>query len=526
MASCRIFTQRPLKIQDVLLHFRQGYATSAAHQPEPADPRPPEVAAQDRTANNPTSLSPQNDPQLFRGILGRAGVKVAVPVGNQYKPDPLLRQQLTAENQYEVLAQTMTPLSHIPYEDQLKFKWERNKKLVVNISRTLSKHIPMLYVDQDGLMCPVDPVVPSPLLTHFRNKDEFSVSTGIDGYSRRVGFYVGRSREGNVVCVAPRELINMKPSHRLLGEMFEKFLEMSPYDSCRQGPAGFVGHWKSITARSNRAGDLMASVIIHPQSLSAEELTTEKNRLVEFFVNGPGKECNLKSLYFQECRHSQCPPLLAPYQLLYGESHLYEHIGKLKFRISPSAFFQLNTEAAEKLYEKIAEVIKPDLNSVLMDVCCGTGTIGLSLAKRFDKVLGVEQDLVAVDDANYNAKANEIRNADFYCDAAEKAIPRLLKRKEFTYTNVSAVVNPSRSGLSVKVINALRKTPQVDRVIYVSCMPIGNAMRNILDLCLPTERALPGENFFPVRAVPVDLFPHTDHCELIVVLERNRVYYV
>ena len=77
-------------------------------------------------------------------------------------------------------------------------------------------------------------------------------------------------------------------------------METSAYDSCRQSSNGFEGHWKTITVRSNKAGDLMAAVIIHPQSLSKEELTAEKERLTDFFVNGPGKICSLKSLYFQE----------------------------------------------------------------------------------------------------------------------------------------------------------------------------------------------------------------------------------
>jgi tRNA/tmRNA/rRNA uracil-C5-methylase (TrmA/RlmC/RlmD family) len=102
----------------------------------------------------------------------------------------------------------------------------------------------------------------------------------------------------------------------------------------------------------------------------------------------------------------------------------------------------------------------------------------------------------------------DVQNATFYCGSAEKAIPRLLKTKEFNYSTVSAVVNPGRGGLGnegavfqslssdrvmavnsgisfflpdVNVIHALRKTPQVDRVVYVSCMPVQNAMRNLIE---------------------------------------------
>ena len=159
MTSCHIIRRRPLKIQQVLFYLRQGYATSTASKAD--DVQPPEVTGQEDISSNLSPVPVRRDPDLYRGIIGRAGVKLDGPLGNQYKPDPLLRQQLTAENQYEILAQTMTPLADIPYEDQLKFKWQRNKKLVVNISRTLAKKIPMLYLDNDSLMCPVDPIVPS-----------------------------------------------------------------------------------------------------------------------------------------------------------------------------------------------------------------------------------------------------------------------------------------------------------------------------------------------------------------------------
>jgi hypothetical protein len=82
-------------------------------------------------------------------------------------------------------------------------------------------------------------------------------------------------------------------------QRFEEFIESSQYDGCRLEPKGFVGHWKGIIVRSNRKGDLMGIVTMHPQSLTVEELSAEKERLKEFFLTGSGKDCNLKSLYFQ-----------------------------------------------------------------------------------------------------------------------------------------------------------------------------------------------------------------------------------
>ncbi|OQV15923.1 tRNA (uracil(54)-C(5))-methyltransferase-like protein [Hypsibius exemplaris] len=474
-----------------------------------------------------TSVEAEDDDgsfTAFRGIMARAGVTLPLGLGNHFKPDPFLRLQITAENQDEVLAATMTPLAALSYPDQLRFKWERNRQLLRNFSRSVEKKV-AVELDENGLICPLEPVVPSPVLTHFRNKDELNVSSSVDGYKGAVGFFIGRSRDNNIICVRPKSLVNMKEIHKHLGRRFEEFIESSQYGGCHLEPTGFVGHWKGITARSNRQGDLMAVVAMHPQTLSLEELTAEKKRLSEFFSSGPGKDCNLKSLYFQACPHSQCSPIQYPMELLFGADGIIESIGRMKFRISPSAFFQINTDAAEQLYLKIAELTKPTPDTILLDVCCGTGTIGLFMASKVDQVIGIEKNVLAIADAEHNMGLNNVPNATYFCDTAEKAIKRILKDKQYNYSTVSAVVNPGRSGLDLKVINALREAPQVNRVVYVSCLPVANAMRNLIDLCLPTSKHLPGEPFYPTRAIPVDMFPNTDHCELLILFERNRLFF-
>lgn len=105
-------------------------------------------------------VSPHSQPEkAFRGIMASLGISASI--GNNFKPDPLLRTQLTVANQNEVLEATMIPLAKLPYEDQLSFKYMRNKSLIRNLSKTLSRRIPNIQLDDDGLICPLDPVVPS-----------------------------------------------------------------------------------------------------------------------------------------------------------------------------------------------------------------------------------------------------------------------------------------------------------------------------------------------------------------------------
>ncbi|NXI14015.1 TRM2 methyltransferase, partial [Irena cyanogastra] len=216
------------------------------------------------------------------------------------------------------------------------------------------------------------------------------------------------------------------------------------------------------------------------------------------------------------CSHEQ-----SPYQLLHGAPHIFEELFGLKFRISPDAFFQVNTAGAEVLYQAVGELCQATGDTVLLDICCGTGTIGLSLAHRVSKVIGVEVVEKAIEDAEWNAAFNGISNCEFHSGKAEAVLPQLLASWEDARPLV-AVVNPSRAGLHYRVVRAIRNCRSIRRLLYISCKPEGEAMRNFLELCCPPDprKKLAGEPFAPVLAVPFDMFPHTVHCELVLLFTR------
>ena len=101
-----------------------------------------------------------------------------------------------------------------------------------------------------------------------------------------------------------------------------------------------------------------------------------------------------------------------------GKTFIEERLMDLTFKISPQAFFQINTEAAEKLFQQVSKIASLDKDTVLYDVCCGTGTIGLCLSSAVKEVHGVDIVEEAIKDANANAKANDVTNAEFH--AGEK----------------------------------------------------------------------------------------------------------
>lgn len=426
----------------------------------------------------------------------------------------------------ERLADVVTPLWKLRYEEQLEVK-QRNQE------RILSQLCGHLIGDVKSITgkptFPVLPIQTSPLQNGYRNKSTFSVNKGIDGNPKTVGYYVGSPTQNNIVCVNGDHLLNMPEKHTLVARCYQDFLRLSPLEPCLLFHTG--GHWREITVRTNAQGQTMAIVYFHPQTLLPEEVAEHKAALVDYFVSGPGSVCELDSLFFQESTMTRCSHEQSPYQLLHGVPYIYEEVLGFKFRISPDAFFQVNQAAAEVLYSTVRRLCIPEIHNdpgrtqsggTLLDVCCGTGAIGIITSSRVDKVIGIELVEQAVEDAKHNAALNNVHNCEFVAGKAEVVLPNLMKDPRYRHSGLTAVVNPARAGLHYRVVRALRNQSNIRRLVYVSCKPEGEAMRNFRELCCAPDpqKKVWGEAFTPTLAVPVDMFPHTPHCELVILFER------
>jgi 23S rRNA (uracil1939-C5)-methyltransferase len=190
-----------------------------------------------------------------------------------------------------------------------------------------------------------------------------------------------------------------------------------------------------------------------------------------------------------------------------GEEYLEEELCGLRFQISHRAFFQTNTEMAERLYGIAADAAGLSGGERLFDLFCGIGTLGLSLASRAAEVWGIELVPDAVDDAERNARLNGVGNARFRVGDARKEIRPLLE--EAGRPDV-VVVDPPRAGLSKKVVRRVIEC-EAPRVVYVSCNPTTLA---------PNAAQLVEAGYRLRRVKPVDMFPQTPHIESVAVLER------
>ncbi|XP_075746752.1 tRNA (uracil-5-)-methyltransferase homolog B isoform X2 [Rhipicephalus microplus] len=422
------------------------------------------------------------------------------------------------ETKFDKLAYSVTPLWRHPYKKQLMFKYQDVCKQLQRLGQKLRKVEVAFPTDPKGLPCPVRPVLPSPVIEGYRNKDEFSIRQGPNGEPKTVGFLVGSPADlDRVVCVSPEHIVVCKDSHKQVAKSFQEYIQCSPLPGCYE--SNFQGYWKQLVVRSNSAGQLMAIVVMHPQQLSPEELSREKQGLVEHFVRGPGQDCCLSSLYFQACRHSRCTHAQAPFELLHGQPHFEEMLGGVRFRISPESFFQVNSPVATYMYDAVRQLLHLKPQDTLLDVCCGTGTIGLTLAPRLHSVFGMDVSTQAIEDANYNAQLNGISNVQYQVGRAEVLLPKI--RHQFVAEELCAVVNPGRGGLNTRAVRALREYKQIKRLVYISCKPEGAAMDNVVELCDRRPKAHKvGPPFRLQLACPVDMFPQTRHCELLFLFAR------
>ncbi len=195
-------------------------------------------------------------------------------------------------------------------------------------------------------------------------------------------------------------------------------------------------------------------------------------------------------------------------QVLYGDGYISESLCGLSFRISPRSFFQVNTTQAEILYNKAKEFAELKGDEIIIDAYCGTGTIGLTMAESAKKIVGVELNKDAVKDAKENAILNGIENAKFFADDAGDF---MLKLSENNKKIDVLVTDPPRAGCSIKFLNStIMLNPK--KIVYISCNPETLAR----DL-----RFLAKNGYIIEKAQPVDLFPYTNHVEVVVSLHKK-----
>lgn len=367
---------------------------------------------------------------------------------------------------------------HISYAAELQIKEQRVRDALARIGGL------------DAL--PVQPIVGAQETDHYRNKAQIPIRRGANG-ELLLGFYAYHSHR-----VVPCEQCPLQPAvfDRAM-QVFREWERDFPQEVYDESTGqGCLRHLYLRQARAT--GEVMVCVVANAGRLDGEEALAERLR-----AHIPG----LKSVVLNENRERTNVILGKTCRTIWGDSVITDELCGLRFAISPLSFYQVNHAQTERLYTLVKEYAGLAGTETVLDLYCGTGTIGLTLAGAAKQLIGVEVVPQAVEDARKNAAFNGIANAEFFCGDATQAAKQL--REDGRLPDV-VVLDPPRKGCAPGLVDTVREmSPQ--RIVYVSCDPATLAR----DLKLFT-----GAGYQPEVLTPVDLFPRTAHVESVVLMSR------
>ena len=367
---------------------------------------------------------------------------------------------------------------NLPYEEQLRLKGGQLKEL-------LDGAISEPYVFEG--------VKESPRREAYRNKMEFSFGDEEKdgplalGMHRRGSFY-------DIVTVDECQIVD-EDYRRILSCVLDYFKgEGLPfYHKLRH--TGYLRHL--LVRKGVRTGEILV-VLVTSSQMEVSDAPWVK-RLLELELEG-----NIAGIL-----HTFNDSLADVVQsdrteILYGRDYFYEELLGLRFRSSPFSFFQTNSLGAEVLYETARSYIGDTKDKVIFDLYSGTGTIAQMLAPVAERIVGVEIVEEAVEAAKVNAELNGLSNCSFIAGDVLKVVDELAEKPDLI------VLDPPRDGVHPKALQKIIDFG-VERIVYISCKPTSL----VRDLEL-----LQGRGYRVEKAVGVDLFPFTVHCESIVLLSK------
>ena len=374
-------------------------------------------------------------------------------------------------------------LRHLDYAAELRAKQES----VLDAFRRIG-----------GLEVPVLDILPSPDVDRYRNKVQFPVGIDKNGVPC-IGFYAGRTHR-----IVPCPDCKLQPS--VLNEIgnalcaFFAQQGIRPYDE--QSGKGLVRH--IFLRRGAHSGQIMVCLVCTRAKLPhAEQLCTALRgqfpAISTILLNVNAKNTNVI--------------LGSENHILYGPGYIEDTLCGVPVRLGPLSFYQVNTLAAERLYGVAAQYAQLTPDDTLLDLYCGMGTIGLSMAGQCRELIGVE----IVPEAIESAKANAARMGEavaaksrFFCADAGQAATQLAA--EGLHPDI-VMLDPPRKGCDEATLSAVvRMAPR--RVVYVSCNP-ATAARD--------AAWLEQNGYHAEKVQPVDLFPRTKHCECVIALSKGEI---
>jgi 23S rRNA (uracil1939-C5)-methyltransferase len=335
---------------------------------------------------------------------------------------------------------------------------------------------------------PVEPIVPAVEPLRYRNKLEYSFGED-EGGELVLGFH--RPGRFDVIDDVALDILASERVDELRAAVKLWCREEGLDGWDRRGRLGLLRNL--VVREGRRTGGIQARVVTSPgASFRVNELAAATPADSFLWTRAGGVA--------ETTREGET-------EVIKGSAYLEEELAGLRLRISPDAFFQTNTEMAERLYGAAAELAGLTGRERVLDLFCGIGTIALVLALDAGEVWGIEIVEEAVADAIENARLNGVDNARFFAGDVRLAMRPLLEQSGKPDV---VVVDPPRAGLSQKVVRRVLEA-EAARIVYVSCNPTTLA---------PNARQMADAGYELKTVRPVDMFPQTPHIECVALLDR------
>lgn len=366
---------------------------------------------------------------------------------------------------------------HISYEEELRQK----RSFVADSFSRIGK-----------INAPVSETLPSPSIERYRNKVQIPVSN-INGCAV-TGFYAGRSHR-----VIPCVDCGLQPQifteiSQFLCSLINEY-KISTYNETTH--SGIIRHL--FLRHSVSFNKVMVCIVINKKRLPYQEEIVQ--RLLDNFPQISTIILNINREKTNVILGEKCVTLT-------GSGELEDILSNVPVKLNPLSFYQVNTKGAEQLYAVASAFAGLTENDVLLDLYCGAGTIGLSMAAYCKKLIGVEIVPQSIENAKENAAKMNINNAEFICADASQAAEKLLS--ENLLPDI-VIIDPPRKGCEESGLTAVCKM-QPKTIVMVSCNPATAARDcNFLQ-----------QNGYNVTAIqPVDMFPRTKHVECVILLQKE-----
>ena len=441
-------------------------------------------------------------PNTLPGQLVKAQISKS---SKNYAEAKLIDVLAPSEDEIEVPYQDIpgAPYIQLPIALQHQYKKESTLSLFKKIGKV--ENIEDLF----------DEFVTSPNVFHYRNKMEYGFSAiGYDRVTKRDKdeFTLGFKRRG-VWWMGD----NLDKDSGLFDKQMEDELKnikqycietgLDPWHGPKR--AGFFRYF--VVRKSFKTNELLCNLVTTSPELDNFDLQKFANFLKDIF----GERLAGLLHTINDETGDRTIATSGSIDLVYGKDKIVEELLGLDFEISMKSFFQTNPKCAEKLYNKVVEYVLEDKtkvdNTVVMDLFCGTGTIGQIVASKSEnaKIVGVDIVASAIEDAEKNAKRNTITGVQFYAADVGKF---LIAHPEYQNKIKTIILDPARAGIAPKTLQKIINL-NADRMVYVSCNPATQARDT--DLLKEAGYALK-------KISLVDQFPHTSHIETVVLFEKNE----